>query len=315
MVEGVHFRLGEGWASPAEVGHRALAGALSDLAAVGASPGEAILSLGLPPGFSEPDAVSLALGADELALATGTAVVGGDVVAAPALFVSVAVTGWLGAGERPLTRDGARPGDLVGVTGELGAAAAALAVLDGRAPHVPDVEPSIQRARRPLPRLAEGRALARAGASAAIDVSDGLGTDAERIGLAAGVSLVLRAELLPLAPGVPAVAERLGLGAPTLAAAGGEDYELCFCAPSARREEVGGGAARSRRGHRQLDRGGPRGASGRDAARRPGRGRTDPGIRAPVVARAAVPDAAGRAGAGALARRAGGAQPRAVRPA
>jgi thiamine-monophosphate kinase len=238
MVEGVHFRLDAGWATPREVGHRALAGALSDLAAVGASTGEAYISLGLPAGFAEDDALELALGADGLAMKTGTAVAGGDVVSAPVLFVSIAVTGWLGAGERPMTRAGAAPGELVGVTGELGGAAAALAVLDGRAPHVPEVEPTIQRSRRPLPRLDEGRALAAAGASAAIDVSDGLAADAEQLARASGVSLTLEAELLPIAPGVAAVAERLDLDAPALAAAGGEDYELCFCAPRERRDAI-----------------------------------------------------------------------------
>ncbi len=238
MVEGVHFRLGDGWATPEEVGHRALAGALSDLAAVGAAPGEALLSFGLPAGFPERDALALALGADELASATGTAIAGGDVVSSPALFVAVAVTGWLGAGEHPLAREGARPGDLVGVTGQLGAAAAALAVMEGRAPLVPAVEPAIERARRPFPRLAEGRALAAAGASAAIDISDGLAADAAALAVASGVALTLEADLLPLAPGVAAVAEHLGVSAAALGAAGGEDYELCFCAPAARRDDV-----------------------------------------------------------------------------
>ncbi len=238
MVEGVHFRLDAGWATPREVGHRALAGALSDLAAVGAGAGEAFLSLGLPPGFAEQSALELALGADELAVSCGTAIAGGDVVGAPALFVTVAVTGWLAAEERPLARAGARPGDLVGVTGELGAAAAALAVLDGRAGRGEETEPALERARHPLPRLAEGRALAAAGASAAIDVSDGPAADAERLGRAGGVALELRADALPLAPGVAAVAGQLGIPAPALAAAGGEDYELCFCAAPERREEI-----------------------------------------------------------------------------
>jgi len=89
-----------------------------------------------------------------------------------------------------------------------------------------------------VPRLAEGRALAAAGASAAIDLSDGLAADAERLGRASGVSLTLQTDLLPLAPGVAAVAERLDLDAPALAAAGGEDYELCFCAARERRDAV-----------------------------------------------------------------------------
>jgi len=238
MVEGVHFRLGDGWATPPEVGHRALAGALSDLAAVGAAPGEAFISLGLPPGFAEQQALELALGADALACETGTAIAGGDVVTSPVLFVSVAVTGWLGAGERPLTRTGAGPGDLVGVTGELGAAAALLAALDGRAAGALEAEPALERARRPVPRLAEGRALRAAGASAAIDVSDGLAADAAALGRASGVSLALEADLLPLAEGVAIVAERLDLSPAALGAAGGEDYELCVCVPPARRDAV-----------------------------------------------------------------------------
>ena len=149
-------------------------------------------------------------GADALASETGTAIAGGDVVSAPVLFVSVAVTGWLQEGEQPLTRDGAKPGDLVGVTGELGAAAALLAVLDGRAPGVLEAEGTLERARRPMPRLAEGRALGAAGANAMIDLSDGLAADAAALGRASGVSLALEAELLPLARGVAAVAERLG---------------------------------------------------------------------------------------------------------
>jgi thiamine-monophosphate kinase len=249
MVEGVHFRLSDGWATPQEVGHRAMAGALSDLAAVGAAPGEAFISMGLPPGFAEQHALELALGADALAVETGTAIAGGDVVASPVLFVSVAVTGWLGAGEQPLTRAGASPGDLVGVTGELGAAAALLAALDGRAPGVLEAEPGLERARWPVPRLAEGRALGAAGASAAIDLSDGLAADAAALGSASGVSLALEAELLPLSHGVTTVAERLDISAAALGAAGGEDYELCFCAPPARRDAVeaalaGAGTAR-----------------------------------------------------------------------
>ncbi len=104
MVEGVHFRLGEGWATPAEVGHRALAAALSDLAAMGAEPGEAYISLGLPEGFSEEQALALVAGADMLALRSGTAIAGGDVVSSPVLSVSVTVTGWAerrGAADRP----------------------------------------------------------------------------------------------------------------------------------------------------------------------------------------------------------------------
>jgi thiamine-monophosphate kinase len=238
MVEGVHFRLGDGWATPAEVGHRALAGALSDLAAMAAEPGEAFLSLGLPAGFSERDALDLIAAADGLARSLGAEIAGGDVVGAPVLMVSVAVNGWAETADELLGRDGARPGDLIGVTGELGAAAGALAVMEGRAGGGPQVDALFDRARRPLPRLEQGRAIARGGASAMIDLSDGLATDAGHLGRAGGCELRITLESLPIAPGVAEVAAELSLPAWELAAAGGEDYELCFCAPPSSRESI-----------------------------------------------------------------------------
>jgi thiamine-monophosphate kinase len=228
MVEGVHFRLDEGWATPADVGHRALAGALSDLAAMGAEAGEAYISLGLPEGFGEERALALLAAADMLALRSGAAIAGGDVVGSPVLSVSVAVTGWAEREEHLIGRDGAREGDLVGVTGELGAAAAALAVLQARAPRTVEVEPCLRRASRPEPRLVEGHALAAAGVSAMIDLSDGLASDAGQIGTASGAMLRVALERLPIADGVREVATSLGRPAEELAAEGGEDYELCF---------------------------------------------------------------------------------------
>src|SRR3954447_12394859 len=116
VVDGVHFDLATH--SPADVGHKALATALSDLAAMGAEPGEAYVSLALPAGFGEEAATQLVEAMRALAQRTGTTIAGGDVVSGPALYVSVSVTGWAaGAGELVL-RSGAHPGDLVGVTGE-----------------------------------------------------------------------------------------------------------------------------------------------------------------------------------------------------
>ena len=248
MVDGTHFRLQGGWDTAAEVGHRALASALSDLAAMGAQPGEAYLALGLPRGLGEDQALALVRGASALAAATGTTIAGGDVVNAPALTVSVTVVGWADHESELIGRDGAVVGDLVGVTGTLGAAGAALAMREGRAKRARDAEALLQRVRAPVPRLQEGRALAGAGVHAMIDVSDGIAADAAHLGRASSTRLRVELELLPLASGVAEVSAELGLAARELAATGGEDYELCFCAPPEDRSRVeaavprGGGA-------------------------------------------------------------------------
>ena len=238
MVEGTHFRLGAGFSEPAEVGRRALAGALSDLAAMGAQPGQAYFVLGLPNGFSEEQALELMRAAGDLAVETGIVIAGGDVVVAPVLTVSVTAVGWAADADTLVTRAGARGGDLVGVTGSLGAAAAALAQMEGRAPRTPAGAAALQRVAYPRPRLREGRALADQGAHAMIDLSDGVATDAARLGERSGVELVVRLEDLPLADGVPEVADALGVPPWQLAAGGGEDYELCFTADPGDRERL-----------------------------------------------------------------------------
>jgi thiamine-monophosphate kinase len=233
MVEGVHFRSEQ--IGAADIGHRALAAALSDLAAMGAAAGEAYLALGLPPGAELPWALELVAGARELASRHGVAVVGGDVSRAGAVTVCFTVVGRVDDPALVVGRDGARPGDRVAVTGSLGGAGAGLALLDGRA-SAPDAEIAAalrERYRRPEPRLGQGRALAAAGARAMIDLSDGLAADAGHLARASGVRLELALARLPLQAGVAALARELGEDPAVFAATAGEDFELCACVPTA----------------------------------------------------------------------------------
>lgn len=205
-----------------DFGWKAMAACLSDIAAMGGRPCYALVTVSGPLGDVNVDL--LYDGLVGAAGAGGCEIVGGDLTAAPALVVSVSVVGTVDPGGPPaVMRSGARAGDVVFVTGPLGAAAAGLALLQaGRSGEDPDLELAH---RRPKPRLAEGRAARLAGATAMIDVSDGLALDLSHVAAASGVGVVV--ERVPVAVGVARVAddpEAVALG-------GGEDYELLFTTP------------------------------------------------------------------------------------
>ncbi len=241
LIDGVHFR--REWSSLGLIGRKALAVALSDLAAMGAEPGEAYVVLGIPDDLDEDGCLELLDGMMALAAETGTTLAGGDVARAPALALAMTVVGHAASAGDFVTRSGAHPGDVLVVTGELGGAAAGLLLLEAtrdvpveRGPYGHRSTGTSLAARQlePQPRLAAGRALAASGATAMIDLSDGLGGDAGHIARASGVALRIDAGALPIQPGVAEVAAGAGRESLELAASGGEDYELLAALPEAR---------------------------------------------------------------------------------
>ncbi len=238
LVEGVHFR--RATATLAQIGRKALGSALSDLAAMGAEPGEAYVAAGIPPDLDEDGCLELIGGIAALAAETGTTLAGGDLTRAPVLTLAVTVVGHAPSADLLVRRAGAAPGDALVLTGEIGGAAAGLLLLDR--PELGaglDAETGEQLRRRqlePAPRLGAGQALAAAGASAMVDLSDGLGGDAIHLAAAGVVALQIDAGALPLAPGVTAVAAAAGREPFELATSGGEDYELLAALPPGRLE-------------------------------------------------------------------------------
>jgi thiamine-monophosphate kinase len=240
VVEGVHFRRGQG--TLAQIGRKALAAALSDLAAMGAEPGEAYVAVGIPTDLDEQGCLELIDGIAAVATATGTTLAGGDVTRAPVLTLAVTVVGHAATAGQMVGRDGAVPGDALVLTGELGGAAAGLLLLE-RPELITTVSEEIAAGLRrrqldPTPRLAAGRALASAGARSMIDLSDGLGGDAAHLAEQSGARLQIDAGALPLARGVAEVAAAIGRDPLDLAASGGEDYELLAAVPPGRLGEV-----------------------------------------------------------------------------
>jgi thiamine-monophosphate kinase len=229
VVEDIHFR--RAWLPPADIGYHAAAAALSDLAAMAARPIGILASVALGPGDEAGYGAELMDGVAAAADAEAATLLGGDLTRSPGPLVVDIVA--VGEAARPVLRSGARPGDEVWVTGQLGAAAAAVAAwIEGRDP------PAAARAAfaRPRPRTREALWLAeRRVPTAMVDLSDGIVGDAGHIAAASGVRLVLRASALPVAHaarevGGEAVGPGGATGATRLAAAGGHDYELCFTA-------------------------------------------------------------------------------------
>ena len=236
LVEGVHFRLD--WTGWGELGHKTLAVNVSDLAAMGAAPRLAVVTLALRGDEWVTDLLDLYRGLGDLAQREGMVVAGGDVVRSPhCLTFHVTALGETRGG-RVLTRSGARPGDRIGVTGTLGAAAAGLRLLElDRDPkrHATTAETLIAAHLRPQPRVAMGAALLAHGASSAMDLSDGLLGDLPKILDASGASARIDAARVPVAAAVRALFPDDWLD---LALRGGEDYELLFTAAGDRWREI-----------------------------------------------------------------------------
>lgn len=206
-LEDVHFR--REWLSAEEIGWRATAAALSDLAAMAARPLGVLVALTLPPQWID-DLGDLAEGIARSAAAADAPIVGGDLTRGERLAITVTV---IGTAATSLRRVGARPGDTLWVTGQLGGPAVAMAAWDeGRQPS-PEAR---ARFARPVPRIREAQWLLRSGATAGIDISDGLGGDASHLAAASGVRIAIDGDAVPLAPGADISAAQRG----------GEEYEL-----------------------------------------------------------------------------------------
>jgi thiamine-monophosphate kinase len=223
-IEDVHFR--RAWLSLEQIGYRAAAAALSDLAAMAAAPIGVLAAIGCP--ADTDDVLRIMDGIGAAARDAGAALLGGDLARSPGPVVIDIVV--VGTADRPVLRSGARAGDDVWVTGRLGAAAAA--VREWSTGRVPD-DAAVLAFTRPVPRIAAARWLAGRGlTSALIDLSDGLAGDAGHIAAASGVQLVLDADQVPIHDAARAAAADDD-DALRLALHGGEDYELCFTAAAA----------------------------------------------------------------------------------
>jgi thiamine-monophosphate kinase len=238
LLEGIHFR--RSTATLRDVGAKAIAVNVSDIAAMGGEPCYALLALALPPSLAVAEVDELYAGVFDAARRHGVTVLGGDTCAAPGgVVLSVTLIGRIDGA--PLRRSGARPGDAILVTGTLGGSAAGLAVLErgpgGLSPAT--VEAVVRAHRLPTPRVAEGRLIHASGeATAMIDVSDGLATDLGHLATESRVGARIDADALPVSEATRAVAGELGADPLGWALSGGEDYELLFTARADRAGEL-----------------------------------------------------------------------------
>ncbi len=225
-----------------ELGWRAMAANLSDIAAMGGLPHYALVSLALPGHTEVKDVKALYRGMIELARQFQLAIVGGDISSAPILIINITIIGSTGGKDKPvLTRSAARPGDRVAVTGFLGAPAAGLEMLSQHLSLEVEAMASLKRAfLKPYPRIAEGQILVEHGVRAAIDISDGLISDLRHICRASKVGARIEVERVPVQPAVKA---SFGDRALELALSGGDDYELLFTASAEVIDKVKGAAS------------------------------------------------------------------------
>lgn len=226
MVEGVHFtRDALSWE---DVGWKVMAVNVSDIAAMGGRPRYALVTLGVPPEFPLSDLDSIYDGMLAMTLQPwAVAIIGGDMVKSPTVFVNVALVGSV---ERsPMTRDAASPGDLIAVTGPLGSSAGGLAILQDGASTSDDAKPLLQAHRRPKPHLLQARTLMEERVYCGMDVSDGLLADLARICMASNVGAQVDAHRLPV---LDALSKNFPDSYLEKALSGGEDYVLLFTAPT-----------------------------------------------------------------------------------
>lgn len=220
LVEGVHFR--RDWSTAYDVGRKAAAQNLADLVATGAAPTSVVVGLAAPPDLAVTWVDGLADGLRDECAVVGASVVGGDVVRSDVLTVAVTALGDL-QGRPPVTRAGAVPGEVVVVAGRLGFAAAGLALLAAGIDR-PDLAELADAHRRPQVPYAAGLRLAALGATAMVDVSDGLVADLRHLAVASGVRIEMASDDLPLPPALVDAGLALGADPLTWVAAGGEDH-------------------------------------------------------------------------------------------